>query len=154
MAKKRGFTILEGLVAMMLTVVGVCGVILAIGALQKSEARMDGKERELRLAVEKYQEIITLTDFATPSGDFTDRNDSDHVWEMTATPITLPTTATTNAAGGNAATPAAQGQLLMLTVTVHPSTSSQANDGESVSGVVWETPAALAGTSTTPAGGG
>ncbi len=154
MAKKRGFTILEGLVAMMLTVVGVGGVILAISGLQKSEMKMDGKEKELRLATEKYQEIIVLTDFTTPSGDFTDRNDSDHVWEMTATPITLPTSATTNSAGGNAATAAAQGQLMMLTVTVHPSTSSQSSDSESVSGVVWETPAALAGTTTSPAGGG
>src|SRR5579862_833051 len=139
---------------MVLAVVGVGSSVAAIGGLMKTQSKMQDKERELRLAHEKYEEIITLTDFATPSGDFTDRSDNAHLWEMKTTPITLPQSATTNAAGGNAATAASQGQLMMLTVTVHPSTSSTPSDSESVSGVVWETPAAVNGTSASPAGGG
>jgi hypothetical protein len=139
---------------MVLAVVGVGGAVLGIGGLMKTQTKMENKERELRLAHEKYEEIITLTDFATPSGDFTDRSDNAHLWEMTTTPITLPQSASTNAAGGNAATSTSQGQLLMLTVTVHPSTSNAPGDSESVSGVVWETAAALNGTSASPTGGG
>ena len=154
MRRKRGFTVLEGLVALLLTAVGVGSVVMAIGGLMKTESKMENKERELRLASEKYQEIIALADFTTPSGDFTDRSDSNHLWDMTATPITLPQSSTSNSVGGNAATAANQGQLLMLTVTVRPSTSSSASDKESVTGVVWETPAALNGTTASPTGGG
>jgi hypothetical protein len=71
---------------------------------------------------------------------------------MTATPITLPQSASSNSIGANAATTTNQGQLLMLKVTVHPANSSSQNDQESVSGVVWETQATLNGSTSAPTG--
>jgi len=145
--RKAGFTLIEALVAALLTGVGVVAALQGIGAMSRNQSSLITKERMHRLAVEKYQEIISIQDFTTPNGDFTDRSESRYLWQMQSNPVTLPNSTSTASTPQTAATQSNAGQLEMLTVTVHPTTSSAPKDSESVSGLVWESPQALSGVS-------
>jgi Tfp pilus assembly protein PilV len=91
---RNGFTLIEALGAAVILGIGIVTAISAFSAMARSEAKSREMETMHRLAVTKYDELIVTT---TPpfsnsdSGDFTDRNDTTHVWNLTVTP-----TGTTN----------------------------------------------------------
>ncbi|HEY3780830.1 MAG TPA: prepilin-type N-terminal cleavage/methylation domain-containing protein [Fimbriimonadaceae bacterium] len=143
--RKAGFTLIEALVAVALTGVGVVAALKGVAAMSSNQSKLITKERMHALAVEKYQEIIAIQDFATPNGDFTDHNESRYLWQMTLNPVTLPSSTTNSTTAQTATQQSNAGQLNMLTVSVHPTNSSSPNQTESVSGVVWESPQALNG---------
>lgn len=78
---RRGFTLLEALVALVLATVGVASVVKAIGALTQAQAKMQAVERLQDLAAYKYQELIATGDYATiTEGDFQDQGLPDYRW--------------------------------------------------------------------------
>ena len=135
-SRRRGFTLVEVLVAVALTGIGIASVISAIGAMTKSQTRMLQTSRMQRLATEKFEEIVAIQDFTTPSGDFTDRNDNAYTWEMTTSPVSIQSSNSTQ-------------NLVSLSVTVHPSSDTDAKDGMTVTGLVYQQPQTT--TTTTPA---
>ena len=118
---KRGFTIIEAVVAIALTAVTIVGALGGIRAMTRGETIRLETEYQRRLTLEKYQEILATQDFTTASGDFSDRNDTKYTWEMSTNPTSI-----TN--------------LVTLTVKVHPTDSSETKDVYSVSGLVYQAP--------------
>lgn len=144
MAKKRGFTVIEAVVAAILTGVGVVASLQAISSLTRSDAIMIDREQMLRLAQEKYDEIVATQDFSTAAGDFSDRGITDYSWQMTTSPITLPSnaniTSTTSTSTSAAAATATSQNLDTLSVTVSPSNSSDTSNQQTISGLVFIPP--------------
>ena len=141
---------MEAIVAATITAVGVAATLKAIGAIEYRQAVVNEQETMLNLAREKYEEIVAVQDFTTPSGDFTDQSDTEHLWQMTLTPVTLPSTSTTTTTSSTTAATVNTGntgELETLRVTVHPSSSNSPSQQESVSGLVWVSQQALNGTS-------
>lgn len=147
---QRGFTVIEAAVALVLAAIGVIAGMEAINSLVRGQTRTYDHERMLRLAREKFEEIVAIQDFTTPGGDFTDRNDPKHVWEMEKQNATLPQSSSSNSVGATAATAANPGQLVTVKVTVHPPGDTAPSHEESVTGVVWESPQAVNGVTGTP----
>ena len=85
---RRGFTILEVLVAATLLGVGVAAVLGGIKSVNAAEGRARELEVMQRLAVDKLEELKATTDTfaAGDNGDFVDRNLDDYVWEMQVEP--------------------------------------------------------------------
>ena len=124
----------EVLVAAVLAGIGIVACMGAIGKMQHGEAL--GREREalINLAVEKYDEVVATTDLSQAnslSGDFSDRNDSEHTW--TATTATVNTTS--NTAVVNTASTAAATTVDSLSITVK--SSSDPTQTYTVTGLVY-----------------
>lgn len=87
--RRRGFTLLEVLVSATLLAVGIAAVVRGFGALTEGEYRVRTAERAQRLAMAKYEELVSTGQTDTPSldGDFAEEGEPDYEW----TAETLPT---------------------------------------------------------------
>lgn len=84
---KRGFTLLEALVAALLLGTSVVASLGAIASITKAEATSKRLEQMQRLAAQKYDELYATGQLTTTiSGDFTDIGISDYSWQATVTP--------------------------------------------------------------------
>lgn len=81
---KRGFTLVEALVAVILCGVGVVAAMQALASLQKTNINAVHAERLLRLATNKIEEIgVTSPITETPTdGDFTDDGAPDATYNI------------------------------------------------------------------------
>lgn len=83
-----GFTLIETLVAVVLVAVGLVAVFSGIAALNRAEARAHDAELLQSLAMQKMNEIGTVTDVTTAdtSGDFEDQGYKDISWKLLVEP--------------------------------------------------------------------
>ncbi len=134
--RQRGFTIVEALVAVVLTGIGVVAALNGLSALAKSQALTTEKERMSRLAVAKYDELASTSELTNIGGTFEDQGEDRYVWEAS--------TANTDTE-----------YLTELTVTVSLIDSYNRTSSQSVSGLVYEEPqsSTSTGTGTTGATG-
>jgi len=135
--RRRGFSLLEAMVASILLAIGISGVMAALGAMTSARGRIIESERMQRLAVDKYDELVGTGAYSTPSltGDFTDRNETRYTWRAE-----LQDTGTTNlesftvyvdpVAGRDAKTIQVTGLVF-----VPPTTGSGSSTGGGVGGV-------------------
>lgn len=125
--RRRGFTLLEVLVSATLLAVGIAAVVRAFGALSDGEYRVRTAERAQRLAVAKYEELVSTgqTDTASLEGDFAEEGEPDFEWTAEVVP-----TGTEN--------------LEALTVTVVRSGDDRSPEAV-IEGLVYRTPTAAAG---------
>jgi prepilin-type N-terminal cleavage/methylation domain-containing protein len=83
--RKRGFTLIEALVATVIVGIGVVGTMAGFSVISRTEVRLHESELMQRLAHEKLDELIA-TGEATQSGqtgDFSDRNLTGYTWSLT-----------------------------------------------------------------------
>jgi Tfp pilus assembly protein PilV len=113
---RAAFTLIEALVAVALTAIGVVAVMGGMGALTRVE-----KERMQRLAIDKYHELSATGDRTTSNGDFSDRNETRYVWTAAVEPTGVE-------------------NLDQLTVTVRLTGADRERE-EVVSGLVYQAPA-------------
>lgn len=79
--RKRGFTMVEALVGLVLTAVGVVGALNAISSLAEAQTNMQRAERLQSLALTKHRELVSTQDYANSSdGDFRDRGLDGYRW--------------------------------------------------------------------------
>jgi prepilin-type N-terminal cleavage/methylation domain-containing protein len=126
-SSKRGFTLIEALVAVAIASTGIVAALGGLSSLNAAEVRLLDKEQMNRLAFEKYDELVATQSFSSTNGDFTDRNENRFNWNSTVS-----TTGVDN--------------LSVLTVTVSPVDNSDLQ--ETVNGLVFQPPQ----TTTTAAG--
>ena len=131
---KRGFTLIEVLVTVVLVSVAVVGVLGGIRSIQAAGARARGADLMQRLVAEKVGDIRLLSDPSTGgnAGDFSDRGHAEITWIAS-----VETTATTNVDKVTVtATRGGQSQALTTLVFVRPSGGSSGGlfGGTSVGG--------------------
>jgi type II secretion system protein I len=80
--RRRGFTLIEALVAVALLTGGIVAVLGSLGAMARTEARFRDQEQMQRLAVQKLDELVATIDVgaASESGDFKDQGEDRFVW--------------------------------------------------------------------------
>jgi type II secretory pathway pseudopilin PulG len=83
---RSGFSLVEALVAVALVGGGIASVVTALGATDRTEAKVLGAERLQRLAQQKLDEIVATEDYNTTSGDFSDEGANGFEWTMTDDP--------------------------------------------------------------------
>ena len=121
---KRGFTLIEVLVTVVLVSVAVVGVLGGIRSIQAAGARARGADLMQRLVAEKVGDIRLLSDPSTGgnAGDFSDRGHADISWTASVE--------TTSAANVDkvtvTATRGGASQALTTLVFVRPSTGTTA----------------------------
>lgn len=73
---RRGFSLVEALVAVAITGIGVTAALGGIRAMTRTEGEARQSELMLRLAHEKYEEVMGTGEYASAplTGDFRDRN--------------------------------------------------------------------------------
>jgi prepilin-type N-terminal cleavage/methylation domain-containing protein len=82
--KRKGFSLVEALVSIALTGIGVAAVMGAIGSMTNAQTRLLDRERMQLLAVEKFDELVATGDFDfDSSGDFVDRGEDRYEWTST-----------------------------------------------------------------------
>lgn len=86
---RRGFTLIEALVALVLAGGGIAALFTAMGYTDKVEAQILLSERMQRLAREKLQEIIGTQDWNAQSGDFSDSGSPGFSWTLTVDTTTV-----------------------------------------------------------------
>jgi type II secretory pathway pseudopilin PulG len=81
---KAGFTMIEAVVSAGLIAVGAASAIRGFGALTKGDIAARDHEQMQRLAIQKYEELVSTGTLgsASSSGDFSDWNNNDYVWKM------------------------------------------------------------------------
>lgn len=125
--KRFGFTLIEALVAATLAGIGVAAAVGAFGALTRGQARTNEKERMVRLAVDKYEELSAMGSLTNVGGTFADQGEDRYLWEAA-----VDTTGIEN--------------VSQLTVTISLSDSLGREATESVTGLVYEEPLSTGGT--------
>lgn len=120
---RRGFTLVEALVAVVLAGVGVAATLNGIAALTQAQARATEKERMVRLALSMYDELVATGDVTNIGGVFDDPGASRFVWEASTEPAGVE-------------------NLTILTVTVRLNEDQQREASEEVVGLVYEEPSA------------
>jgi prepilin-type N-terminal cleavage/methylation domain-containing protein len=85
---KRGFTLVEVLVAASLIAVTIVGVMGGIRALGKADAKAHTADLLQSLARQKMNELGAVTDLSATadSGDFADQGYADCAWSVTIEP--------------------------------------------------------------------
>lgn len=85
---RKGFTLIETLVAATVVGIGVAGSISAIGSMTRTERRVRESAMVRQLAIEKYDELAATGDlqYAPLDGDFADRNLNDWRWSVETEP--------------------------------------------------------------------
>lgn len=120
---RRGFTLIEALAAVVLLGVGLVASLGALSAIRRSEYRAREAEVMLRLASDKYQELVATGQTTNPaSGDFSDRNDQNYRWSLS-----IESSGVTD--------------LNAVTVIVQPQSASDDGPRQQVSGLVYVPPA-------------
>lgn len=122
----KGFTLIEALVAVVLAGVGVAASIQGLAALTKAQAKSQEKERMIRLAAAKYDELVATGQATNVGGTFDDWGETRYTWEALVDPT-------------------GEQDLSQLTVTVKTSSDSRSVQ-EQVSGLVYEPPISTGGT--------
>jgi len=83
-ARKRGFTLIEALVAAVIVGIGVVGAMSGFAVITRTEVRLHESELMQRLAHAKLDELIA-TGQATQSGqsgDFSEQNLTGYTWSL------------------------------------------------------------------------
>ncbi len=119
--KRFGFSLIEALVAVTLAGIGVAAAVGAFGALAKGQARANEKERMVRLAVDKYEELAAMGALTSVGGTFEDVGEDRYRWEAS-----VDTTGIEN--------------VSQLTVTITLAESLGRQGSEEVTGLVYEEP--------------
>jgi Tfp pilus assembly protein PilV len=85
---RSGFTLIEALVAAVLVSIGVVAIFGGIAALNRAESRARDADLLQSLALQKMNEMGTVTDPRTAStgGDFSDRGYPDATWDLDIEP--------------------------------------------------------------------
>lgn len=83
MSVKRGFTIVEVLMAVFVLAVGVTGLVGAISGLARAESRIAERDLIDRIAHEKLGELIATQAWQTEAGgSFDDPRYDDYTWTV------------------------------------------------------------------------
>ncbi len=87
-SRRLGFTLIEALAAAALLGVGITASMSALGAIAGAETRAREHEKVQRLALQKYDELVSTNQqaLASQSGDFTDRNLPGYSWNLAVDP--------------------------------------------------------------------
>ena len=84
---KRGFTMVEVIISIILLGTGVAAVMKAMSAISGAEAKSQTTALLRGLANSKYAELRATNDLTTSgdlNGDFSDQGHSDYVWKATS----------------------------------------------------------------------
>jgi len=86
--RKRAFTLIEVLAAVVLLGVGIVAVLSALSSLTGAEARMRETERMLRLAQTKYDELVATSEQlnSPQSGNFEEQGEPNFTWSSEVEP--------------------------------------------------------------------
>lgn len=80
---RRGFTLLEAMVGVVILAIGIVGALTSFGTLIRVEDRARQTERMQRLAQDKLAELVATGQAATSSnGDFTEQNEPGYTWNL------------------------------------------------------------------------
>ena len=79
---RRGFSLIEALVAVVLAGGGIAALVTAIGSTERLEAKTIESEKLQRYAVQKLDEIIATADFNNQGGDFALEGEPGLEWAM------------------------------------------------------------------------
>lgn len=120
---KRGFTVIEALVATVLTGIGVAAAVNGLRSLTLAQAAVLERERMNRYAVAKIDELVATGQITNVGGTFEEFGDDRYLWESSAA-----TTGVEN--------------LTQLTVTVRLSDDSARSAEISVTTLAFEEPEA------------
>lgn len=86
-AVRKGFTLVEALVAVALTSVGVVAGVHATGQIVAAQARSQEAERLQILAISKYQELAATGDYLrSGEGSFESENLTGYTWSCETEP--------------------------------------------------------------------
>lgn len=81
---RRGFTLLEVLVAGLIVAIGIAALMSGFGALSQSQRRMVERETVERLVHAKLKELVATREYETVTeGDFSLEGLEDYTWEVT-----------------------------------------------------------------------
>lgn len=85
---RRGFTLIETLIAASVVGIAIAGSISAIGSMTRTERRVRESALVRQLAIEKFDELTATGDlqYAPLDGDFSDRNFNDWRWSVETEP--------------------------------------------------------------------
>lgn len=83
--RKRGFSVVEALVATVLAGVGVAAALQGLASLTKAQAIVMERERMSRLAVVKLDELIATGQITNVGGTFEESGEDRYLWEASTT---------------------------------------------------------------------
>ncbi|MDX2065626.1 MAG: type II secretion system protein [Fimbriimonadaceae bacterium] len=85
---RRGYTLIEALVSIVLLGIGITGVSIALGAMAKNSARIQQSAQIQRLATMKLAELAATggAQNGNASGDFTEQDLPNVRWELATQP--------------------------------------------------------------------
>ena len=88
MASKRGFTLVEAMVAVALVAIGIVGVLGGLSNIARSEVRMRESAKMNRLAHEKWEELAATGDafLSGSNGNFGDQGEPNVEWRVETSP--------------------------------------------------------------------
>lgn len=126
--RRRGFTLLEVMVATVILAVGLSMGLGAIASMTSLETRARETEHLNRLAVEKLHEVLAIGDVNNQQteGTFDDYNEPDYKWTMEVAP-----SGTTN--------------VDTVRITVEKSSAKSTDPSVEVTGLVFTSPNAQTG---------
>lgn len=81
---KRGFTVVEALVATVLTGVGIAAAVNGLRSLTLAQAAALERERMNRYAVAKLDELVATGQITNVGGTFEEFGDDRYLWESSA----------------------------------------------------------------------
>lgn len=88
-AARRGFTVVEALVAATLLGVGIAATVSGLAAVTRAYSRMEDRGRVTELAQSKYDELVATGEWQTASsGSFDDPANSNFGWTAEIQPTT------------------------------------------------------------------
>ena len=81
--RKRGFTLIEAMAAVVLLGIGIVGSLTAFSSVIRTEDGIRETERMQRMAQAKLAELVATGDATTSTdGDFTDEGEPDLTWKL------------------------------------------------------------------------
>lgn len=120
---RKGFTLIEALVAVVLAGVGVVSAVRGLSSLTTAQARLSTKETLYRLAQDKFEEISGQIQPVSESGDFSEQGLTGFQWESE-----VATTGVEN--------------VSLVTITISSTEESSTSQSEVVEGLIYRTPQA------------
>lgn len=81
--RRRGFTLIEAMAAVVLLGIGIVAAMGSFSVLTRSEDRARQTEYMQRLAQAKLAELVATGEASTSTtGDFSDQNETEYTWEI------------------------------------------------------------------------